>query len=75
MTKGSYTRVRECIASKINEDNETLVAICQKHLPRIPLKQLKQYVARAAWQMRGETKKTTKNSSAPTKAKSTRSKK
>jgi len=75
MTKGAYSKVRELIAPKIDEDNKTLVVLCQKHLPRIPLKQIKQYVGRAAWELRGGLKKAKKNHTAVKKVDKSHSKK
>lgn len=73
--QGPYTKIKNFIASKIDEENPALVAICHKHLPRIPLKQIKQYVGRAAWELRGGLEKAKKNHTATKKAKRSHSKK
>ena len=52
MAKGAYTKVRETIASRIEQPNGQLVQICKKKLPRISLAVIRRYVARAAWELR-----------------------
>jgi hypothetical protein len=56
MTKGPYTKVRELIAPKIDQANDRLVDLCRKAYPRIPLKDIKMYVGRAAWELRKKGK-------------------
>ena len=73
MSKGSYTKVRELITPKISEDNKTLVAICQKLLPRVPVRQIKQYVGRAAWELRRKLEQGQRNQGVNTKTSRTRS--
>ena len=51
---GNYTKVRETIASRIEQPNEKLIQLCKKKHPRISLASIKKYVARAAWELRKE---------------------
>jgi len=51
---GNYTKVRETIATRIEQPNEKLIQLCKKKHPRISLAAIKIYVARAAWELRKE---------------------
>jgi hypothetical protein len=54
MPKGSYTKVRETIASRIDQPNSKLIQLCKKKHPRISQAAIRTYVARAAWELRKE---------------------
>ncbi|MEO8167540.1 MAG: hypothetical protein ABI623_04775 [bacterium] len=54
MSKGSYTKIRETIAPKIEKPNGELVEICKEKHPRISLAAIRTYVARTAWELRKE---------------------